>query len=139
MKRALVLLAEDYRPVAEALVALLKTEFEVAEPVEDGLALLEAASKLHPDVIVADISMPRLDGLGALARLKQINPAVKVVLITMYGEQAFVDIALKAGASGLVLKHSAALELVPAVRAALDGNYYVSAAFASRRGKRVGP
>ena len=136
MKRALVLLAEDHRRVAEALVGILKTEFEVAEVVEDGLALLDAAAKLHPDVIVADVSMPRLDGFGALARLKQINPQVKVVITTMHDEPALVELALKAGAFALVLKHSADLELIPAVRAALQGEKYVSPALASRRGKR---
>jgi DNA-binding NarL/FixJ family response regulator len=120
-----VLLADDHRGVAEALKAILSEEFEVVGAVEDGLALLEAAVSLEPDVIVADISMPKLDGFNALVRLKANNPDIKVVFITMHHEPLVIDMALAAGAFGFVLKHSAR-ELIPAVRAAMEGKTYVS-------------
>ena len=125
MARPRILLADDHPGVAEALKSLLSSEFELVATVGDGLAMVSAATRLEPDVIVADISMPGLDGLNALAELRKINPHVKVVFTTMYGEASFVSLALEAGAFGFVLKHSAADELIPAVRAALDGKTYL--------------
>ena len=136
MNRPRVLLADDHRGVAQALTNLLSPEFELVGVVEDGVALIDAATKLEPDVIVADISMPLLDGMDALGRLKKKNQHVKFVFITMYEEAALAQIALDAGAFGFVLKHSAPAELVPAVRAALDGKTYISPALARQARKR---
>jgi DNA-binding NarL/FixJ family response regulator len=130
VNRARVLLADDHRMVAEGLRTLLSPEFDLVDVVEDGLALVEAAGALRPDVIVADIAMPRLNGFEALARLRQDDPAVKVVFLTMHHEVAYARRALEAGASGFVLKHSAPAELVTAIRAALDGRTYVTPALA---------
>ena len=127
MNRARILLADDHPEAADVLKRLLARDFEVVVVVEDGLALIEAAKKLQPDVIVADISMPRLDGLGSLAELKKENPNVKVVFITMFGEPEFARLALKAGAHGFVMKHSAWTELVPAILSVLDGRTFISA------------
>src|SRR5262249_12883876 len=110
--RPRVLLADDHRIVAEGLRSVLAEEFEVAGIVEDGRKLLDAAKKLDPDVIVADISMPHLNGIDALVQLKRDNPKVKVVFLTMHTELAYARRALEAGACGFVLKHSAADELV---------------------------
>src|SRR6516165_8242678 len=107
MKRPRVLLADDHRLVAEGLKSLLCDDFELVGIVEDGRALIEAARKLHPDVIVADITMPHLNGLDALAQLKKQNPQVKVVFLTMHQEVAYARRAIENGASGFVLKHSA--------------------------------
>ena len=126
MKRARVLLADDHRRVAEALREILMVDFELVGTVEDGESLLIAAEQLQPDVIVADVSMPRLSGLSALPEIKRKNPNARVVLITMYDEPAFARLALEAGASGFVLKHSAQDQLNTAVHAALDGKIYVS-------------
>jgi DNA-binding NarL/FixJ family response regulator len=126
LNRPRVLLADDHRMVAEGLKTLLSADFELVGVVEDGRALIEAAKKLHPDVIVADITMPNLNGLDALGPLKQDNPRVKVVFLTMHQEVAYVRRALEAGAAGYVLKHSAFDELTAAIRAALDGKTYVS-------------
>jgi DNA-binding NarL/FixJ family response regulator len=130
MKRPRILLADDHRMVAEGLKSLLSPEFELVGIVEDGRALIEAAQKLNPDVIVADITMPHLNGLAALEQLKKNNPRVKVVFLTMHQEVAYARRALEAGAAGFVLKHSAAAELVTAVRAALDGKTYLTPALA---------
>jgi DNA-binding NarL/FixJ family response regulator len=125
-----VLLADDHRMMAEGLGSLLIPEFELVGVVEDGRALLEAVKKLRPDVIVADITMPHLNGLDALTQLKKENPGVKVVFLTMHREVAYARRALEAGALGYVLKHSAPAELTTAIRAALDGKTYLTPALA---------
>ena len=121
-----VLLADDHRIVAEGLKSLLEEEFELAGIVEDGRAMVKAARELRPDVIVADISMPLLNGIDALVQLKQHDPGVRVVFLTMHRDAAYARRALEAGAAGFVLKHSASAELVLAVRAALQGRTFVT-------------
>jgi DNA-binding NarL/FixJ family response regulator len=128
--RPRVLLADDHRLVAEGLKSLLSSDFELVDVVEDGRALLTSAKKLRPDVIVADITMPHLNGIDALTQLKKDNPTVKVVFLTMHQEVAYARRALEAGASGYVLKHSAPAELIAAIRAALTGQTYISPALA---------
>jgi len=112
--------------VAEALTSLLTPEFDLVGVVEDGRALIEAAGKLQPDVIVADVSMPHLNGIDALAQLRQGGDRTPVVFLTMHRDVTFARRALDAGASGFVLKHSASVELVAAIRAALQGKTYLT-------------
>jgi DNA-binding NarL/FixJ family response regulator len=131
LNRPRVLLADDHRMVAEGLKSLLSAEFELVGMVEDGRALIEAAKKQRPDVIVADITMPHLNGLDCLGPLKRDNPRVKVVILTMHHEVAYARRALEAGAAGFVLKHSAPAELLTAIRAALDGKTYITPALAA--------
>jgi DNA-binding NarL/FixJ family response regulator len=126
MTKPRVLLADDHRIVAEGLKGLLAEEFELVGIVEDGRALVKAARDLNPDVIVADISMPHLNGIDALVQLKQDNPQVRVVFLTMHRNPAYARRALQAGALGYVLKHSAPAELVLAVRAALQGRTFIA-------------
>lgn len=126
MSRPRVLLADDHRMIAEALKSLLEQEFELVGVVEDGRQLVESARHLRPDVIVADITMPHLNGIDALTQLKRDNPDVRVVFLTMHKDAAYARRALDAGARGYVLKHSAQAELFLAVRAALDGETYIS-------------
>ncbi len=130
MKRPRVLLADDHRMVAEGLKSLLSPEFELLEVVEDGRALVAAAKRLRPDVIVADVTMPDLNGIDALTQLKKDNLGVKVVFLTMHQDVAYARRALEEGAMGFVLKHSAPSELITAVRAALDGQTYITPALA---------
>ena len=126
MTKPRILLADDHRMVTEGLKFLLTEEFELVGIVEDGRAMVAAARKLRPEVIVADISMPQLNGLDALATLKRDNPDVRVVFLTMHRDAAYARRALEAGASGFVLKHSAPAELVLAVRAALQGRTFIA-------------
>ncbi|MDS4071336.1 MAG: response regulator transcription factor, partial [Candidatus Competibacter sp.] len=98
LRRPRVLLADDHRLVAEGLRSLLAAEFEVVGMVEDGRALIEATRTLRPDVIVADISMPRLNGFDALACLSQDNPRVRMVFMTMHQDVVYARRALEAGA-----------------------------------------
>ena len=130
MSRARVLVADDHQILTEGLKSLLTPEFELVGVVEDGRALVETARKLRPDVIVADITMPRLNGIEALVELKQQDPTVKVVFLTMHRQVAYARRALKAGATGFVLKQSALKELVLAIRAALDDKTFITPAIA---------
>ena len=124
--RPRVLLADDHLLVAEALKSLLEPEFDLIGVVEDGRALLEEVEKLRPDVIVADITMPSLNGIDALVRLRQGGDQTPVVFLTMHRDVSFARRALDAGASGFVLKHSASVELIAAIRAALQGKTYLT-------------
>jgi len=124
--RPRVLLADDHLMVAEALKSLLTPEFDLVGVVEDGRALLEAAGTLRPDVIVADVTMPHLNGIDALIHLRQAGDQTPVVFLTMHRDVNFARRALDAGASGFVLKHSAPAELVTAIRAALEGKTYLT-------------
>ena len=128
MNRPRVLLADDHRMVAEGLKGVLADEFEVVGVVEDGRAMVAAANKLQPDVVVADISMPHLNGIDAVPRLKKDNPDIKVVFLTMHQNAAYARRALEAGAAGFVVKHSAPEELVIAIRAALKGKTFITPA-----------
>ena len=129
-RRPRVLIADDHLMVAEALKSLLAPEFDLVGMVADGRALVEAARTLRPDVIVADVSMPQLNGIDALLELRQGGDRVPVVFLTMHRDVAFARRALEAGASGFVLKHSAPAELILALRAALAGKTYLTPQFA---------
>jgi DNA-binding NarL/FixJ family response regulator len=121
-----VLIADDHRLVAEALKSLLAADYDLVGVVEDGRALVEAARTLRPDVIVADVTMPHLNGIDALVQLRQGGDHVPVVFLTMHRDATFARRALDAGASGFVLKHSAPAELISAIRAALQGKTYLT-------------
>src|SRR5262245_2186934 len=127
-----VLLADDHRIVAEGLKNLLAEQFEIVGMVEDGPTLVEAAGRLNPDVIVADITMPGMNGIEVLKILKSKDPQIRVVFLTMHSEAAYAHRALEGGASGFVLKHCAPEELVLAVRAALAGQRFVTPALAAK-------
>lgn len=125
-QRPRVLIADDHLLLAEALKSLLDPEFELVGVVEDGRALLEAAAALRPDIIVADVGMPHLNGIEALIQLRKAGNRAPVVFLTMHRNVTYARRALAAGASGFVLKHSAASELVAAIRAALAGRTFVT-------------
>lgn len=126
MKRARILIADDHRIVAEGLRGLLEPDFELVGIVEDGRALLSAAEKLRPDVIVADISMPLLNGIDSVRQIKKTHEEIKVIFLTMHPDVTYAVSAFEAGASGYVLKHSAPSELITAIQSALTGRTYVT-------------
>jgi DNA-binding NarL/FixJ family response regulator len=126
MSRPRVLLADDHKIVTEGLKGLLEPEFELVGIVEDGRALLASAEKLRPDVIVADISMPLLNGIDSIRQIKKAHEEIKVVFLTMHPDVTYAVSAFEAGASGYVLKHSAPTELVSAIRSALNGKTFVT-------------
>jgi DNA-binding NarL/FixJ family response regulator len=126
MSKPRVLLADDHTIVAEGLRSLLEDEFEFVGAVSDGRALLDAAQKLKPDVIVADISMPLLNGLDAARHLKRDGVTAKIVFLTMHAEAQLAAEAFRAGASGYLLKSSAGEELIAAIHEVIKGHAYVT-------------
>ena len=124
--RSRVLLADDHLMLVEALKKVLEAEYDVVGSVGDGLALLKAAEKLQPDVVVLDIAMPLLNGLDAGRKLQHEMPAVKLVFLTMNEDPYLVGEAFRAGASAYLLKQGAALELTKAISDVLKGRTYVT-------------
>lgn len=126
MKQARIILADDHTLLLEAFKSLLEPEFEVVGTFADGLALVDAAPALSPDVIVLDIGMPTMNGLNAGERLRQLVPKAKLIYLTMNRDPELAAEAFRLGASGYLLKNSAASELVQAIREALMGRAYVT-------------
>jgi DNA-binding NarL/FixJ family response regulator len=129
MRRNTILLADDHAIVTEGLARLLKDhDFEVVGAVGNGQALLDAAKRMRPDVIVTDLSMPGLSGLDVLARLKAEGIDSKVIVLTMHKDADLATVAMRGGASGFLLKESAGDELLAAIRQALQGGVYLAPA-----------
>src|SRR5262245_45046424 len=126
MKRPRVLLADDHRLLREAFAQLLEPGCDVVGAVADGRALLAAAPELRPDIVVLDIAMPQLNGLDAARQLKRVMPEVKVIFLTVSEDPDLAAEAFRAGASGYLLKNSAASELFQAIPEVLDGRSYVT-------------
>lgn len=126
MNKPRILIADDHRILAEGLRSLLEPEFEVVGIVANGRELLAEAKKHRPQVIVADVAMPLLNGIEAAAQLRDLGLKTKVVFLTMHHDVTYARRAMQAGAVGFVLKHSVASELVTAVREALQGRTYVT-------------
>jgi DNA-binding NarL/FixJ family response regulator len=120
------LLAEDHPRTAQALRTLLESDFDVAAVVGDGHALLREAETIRPDVVVADISMPGLDGISATEALLTRHPGWRVVLVTVHDEPELIERGYAAGALAYVMKDTVSRELIPAVRTALRGERYIS-------------
>lgn len=121
-----VLLADDHVLVAEGVKNLLITDYDVLDIVEDGQALLRQAKLLKPDIIVSDISMPLLNGIDAITKLKEHGVESKIVLLTMHPEVKYAIRAFDAGADGYILKHSAPGELKTAITTILAGKTYIT-------------
>jgi DNA-binding NarL/FixJ family response regulator len=131
MKRWKILLADDHDIVIEGLRHVLNhPDFEIVGAVRDGRSLVLAARDLLPDVIVADVTMPLLNGIEAARQIHAGRKEVRIVFLTMHPEVTFAAEALLAGGSGYVLKSSAGEELVPAIRLALQGGRYVTKSIA---------
>ena len=131
MNRSRVLVADDHRIVAEGLRGILEPTYELVGIVENGRELVDQAMALQPDVIVADITMPLLNGLDAMALLQRQDCRSKFVFLTMHKDVTYAAKALRQGALGYVLKHSASEELLKALKAVLAGEKYVSSEIAS--------
>jgi len=126
VKRTRVLLADDHQMLADALKGVLEPRFEVVGSVRDGRALVEAAAKLRPEVVVVDVAMPQLNGLDAARQIKHNMPSVKLVFMTMNEDPDLVGEAFRAGASAFLLKQAAAFELTDAIDKVLKGGSYVT-------------
>ena len=123
---ARLLIADDHPSLLDGLVSLLEERFEVVGAVANGDLLLDAAARLHPDVIITDISMPGLNGLEAVARLKAARADVKIIVLTIHADAAVVAEAIRSGASGFVAKMSVGDELEIAIDEVLQGRVYLS-------------
>ena len=125
MKRRIIL-ADDHEIVLDGLRRILEPEFEIVAATADGRELVAAIEALQPEVAVADISMPLLNGLDALRQLKTARSRTRFVFLTGSPDVALATQAFRLGASGYVLKHAAAEELVVAIREALEGRTYIT-------------
>ena len=126
MSRARVLIADDHQILAEGVRSLLEPKFEVVDVVANGQELLESAKTHLPDIIVADVTMPSLNGIEAAILLREAGIESKIVFLTMHRDVAYARRAVEAGASGYVLKHSVSSELVTAIDDAINGKTYIS-------------
>ena len=119
-----VLIVDDHTILREGIRSLLEREpdIEVVGEAADGEEAVAKADQLQPDVVLMDIGMPRLNGIEATRRIKQAHPAIKVLILSMHDDEEYVRSLMRAGASGFVLKRSAATDLVVALRAAHQGH-----------------
>jgi len=123
-----VLMADDHSILLAGVRKLIEEYCEVVGTVQDGRALLEAANRLKPELILLDISMPLLNGLDAARQLKKTLPETKLLFLTMHASPRYATEAFKAGGSGFLLKQSADLELPQAITAVLQGKHYLTPA-----------
>jgi DNA-binding NarL/FixJ family response regulator len=126
MKPFRVMMADDHTLVLAGFQKLLETECDIVGIAEDGRTLVTEAEQLRPDVILLDISMPLLNGLDAARQLTKVTPDTKIIFVTMHANPEYVREALSAGASGYLLKKSAASELLPAIRTVVSGSTYIT-------------
>jgi len=131
MNRYRILLGDDHAVVLEGLRRILdRPEFEVVGAVTDGRALVQAAEKLRPDIVVADVSMPLLNGVEAARQIRKNGRGPKIVFLTMHPETIYAVEAMSAGGSAYLIKASAGEELVTAIREVMEGRIYVTPSLA---------
>lgn len=121
-----MILADDHPHFSELLESLLSPGFEIVMKVGDGRALMEAALRLKPDLILTDISMPVLNGIDAVDELRKMGCSTKVIFVTVHSEAEFVRSCLATGALGYIVKPRVAVDLLPAIRQVLAGYVFVS-------------
>jgi DNA-binding NarL/FixJ family response regulator len=126
MKRPTVLLADDHLVFVDGLQKILEPEFAIAGSVKDGRSMVSEALRLKPDVIVADITMPLLNGIEATRQIRKTDPQAKIIFLTMHADPIYAAEALQAGATGYLVKQSAAEEVLTAIRTVLKGGLYVT-------------
>lgn len=126
MRRGRIMLADDHRMFTELLARVLEPQFDVVGIVENGRELVEAVERLRPDVVVADISMPSLNGIEAVRRIRKMPHPPRIVFLTMHEDATFAMAAFQAGACGYVLKRSPPTELTTAIQAAMQGQVFIS-------------
>jgi DNA-binding NarL/FixJ family response regulator len=126
LNKVRILLADDHPHFAEIVEHVLEPEFEIIGKVADGQCLFDEAMRLEPDVVVTDISMPVLNGVDAVDRLKESGCKSRIVFLTVHSDPDFIRKCLSTGAFGYVFKSRASTELLPAIRHAIAGHVFVS-------------
>ena len=125
MKKPRLIIADDHAVMVEGLVRILEDDFEIVATVNDGRKLLASSARLHPDVAVVDISMPALNGIESIRKMRKASPNTKCVVLTMHADAVFAQEAFEAGASAYVVKAGDCDEL-QAISEVLRGRYYVT-------------
>ena len=140
MKTLRVLLVDDHAVVREGLRSLLSHDrrFEIVGDAADGLQAIAAVQRLSPDVVVLDVSMPGMNGVQVTRRLKELHPDVKTIALTVHEEGGYLRSLIDAGASGYVLKRSAASELLRAIETVGEGGVHLDSAIAGQLASRLG-
>jgi DNA-binding NarL/FixJ family response regulator len=126
MSKPRILLADDHLLLLDGLRHLLERHYDLVGVVQDGHSVVSAAQRLQPDLVLMDVAMPILNGLQAGQRLRERQPNVKLLYVSMYGDTPYVEEALRIGASGYVLKRSGWEELSRAIETVLGGKQYIS-------------
>jgi DNA-binding NarL/FixJ family response regulator len=146
MPKTRVLIVDDHALVREGITAFLKMcdDIEVVAEASDGLEAIEKVKKFHPDIILMDISMPKLGGFEAVTEIKKIAPHAKILILSQYDDKEYISRFLKAGVSGYLLKKAVGSDLITAIRAVSRGELYLHPSITSevvagylRRGKQV--
>jgi two-component system, NarL family, response regulator NreC len=134
MEKLTIVLADDHHVVRQGLRALLESALDctVVGEAADGLAALELVKQLQPSVLVVDMVLPKLNGLDVIRRVRQAAPQTRIVVLSMHADEAYVREALRAGATGYILKESHADEFVQAVEQAAAGRRYLSTPLTER-------
>jgi DNA-binding NarL/FixJ family response regulator len=129
-----IILVEDQRIVREGLIALLEdeAEIEIVGEAPDGAEAVDLYQRMRPDVVLMDLQMPRVDGPEATRRIRAIDPAARILVLTTYGTDEFIFKALRAGARGYLLKDASADELLAAIRAVAAGKTQLAPEIAAR-------
>jgi len=127
-----LLLADDHPPLVEAALTILKPHYDIVGIATDGAMLIAEAVRLCPALIVSDITLPILNGIEAIHRLRLSNSQAKVVFLTVHAEEGFLKACMAEGALGYVLKSHMKTQLIPAIEAALEGRSYISPFVAKR-------
>ncbi len=133
MSKIRVLISDDHALVREGIIAFLRLfdDIEVVGEACDGIAAIECAKKVRPDIVLMDIGMPKLGGLEATTEIKKIDPNIKILVLTQYDDREYISRFLKAGVSGYLLKTAVGNELVNAIRAVNKGDFYLFSSIAS--------
>ena len=126
MIRPRILLADDHHELLEAEIALLLPHFDVVGVTTDGISLISEVQRLNPEVVVVDITMPMMNGIDAVHKLRQSGASAKFVFLTINTGPEFVQACQDAGALGYVWKSRMKTHLIPAIEAALKNLTYVS-------------
>ena len=127
-QKARLVIAEDHTILREGLRSLFSSSpnFEIVGEAEDGREAIRCVEKLKPDLILTDLSMPRMNGMEAIREIKKRSPSTKVLVLTVHKTEEYILATLKAGAEGYILKDSTQSELMIAVKNVLSGRHYIS-------------